>query len=261
MFCENRSLAVNVRLYNVPALRMHPQMVISAAVKNLMGFLTYKERNIMHETGVPYGIWDLQSAINKTIGDQITIVDSLDFYDVFGGDKSLEKKPFLYGGTNPLAVDIVSSYLVGIDEPIILPHIKAAESLGLPIFPIGECISESILRNYRFDAPLLPRIDCCKIEGIEIIWGEFEYPANGTLYYDLIQKMQTEGEELYKLKETMFQKHNNRFPLTIFVGAGAGVQKFEDRYTMAIAIPSPLLRSDSMLCPEFARDGDSHLWN
>ena len=37
------------------------------------------------------------------------------------------------------------------------------------------------------------------------------------------------------------------------------IEMIDDR--IAPAIPSPLLRSDSMLCPELARDGDSHLWN
>ncbi len=106
------ALTQSAKIINIPKLKTHIIATLSAAMKNLFGFLPESERRKMHIWGIHRAIFDL----NTIIKPMLNIVDATTCMEgdgpVYGDNVTLN---LLIAGKNTAAVDKVCCTLVGID--------------------------------------------------------------------------------------------------------------------------------------------------
>jgi uncharacterized protein (DUF362 family) len=123
-----------VTYINVPRLKTHSMTVLTGGIKNQYGFVTHADRPIDHNYKLHRKIADIYSVIRP----DFTLVDGT-VATVYGHypAEALQKEalvPFniLIGGTDTLAVDVVSARVFGykVEE---VPHLAEAQAMELGV--------------------------------------------------------------------------------------------------------------------------------
>ncbi len=131
-------------IISVPVMKMHFAAGVSLAVKMLQGAMPPLEKYMSHF----FGLWQGLVNIHHLVKPKLTIIDGLTGQEGFGPVSGTPKKmDLLIGGTNPVAIDAVTTRIMGLD-PRISPPILLAYLQGLgPIEPemidvVGASIEE-----------------------------------------------------------------------------------------------------------------------
>jgi uncharacterized protein (DUF362 family) len=119
-------------IINLPVMKTHFAALVSLSVKNLQGAIPPLEKYMSHF----FGLWQNLVNMHHLVKSTLIIVDGLtaqeNFGPVYGTPKTMN---LLIGGTNPVAVDAVTSRIMGFD-PTISPPVMLAHMQGLgPIEP------------------------------------------------------------------------------------------------------------------------------
>lgn len=197
-------------MVNLAALKVHPQMVGSFAVKNHMGLLSGSDCLELHRTGIADGIWRLQSCVSKAVPQQIHVVDALISFQGYQASPSYLKPNLIIGGLNPCAVDFACARVMGIDPETQFPQYAVALQNGFgygidkPINFLGANIYDV---NFQCHIPNQIINPPASLANVRIHWGEFGYPLNQSLV-DLFRAMDCD------------------LPIDIYVG-GAVPKEFE----------------------------------
>ena len=111
-------------IINVPTMRRHALAGLTLSIKNFYGFVSLNQRHIMHSFSLYWGLIE----IAKTFKDKVklTIMDGINATL----DGLLVPLGLLIAGTDFVAVDVVTSYILGWD-PMKLETIKIAKEIGL----------------------------------------------------------------------------------------------------------------------------------
>jgi uncharacterized protein (DUF362 family) len=119
-------------IINLPVMKTHFAALVSLSVKNLQGAIPPIEKYMSHFFGLWQNLVNMQHLVKSTL----VIVDGLtaqeNFGPVYGTPKTMN---LLIGGTNPVAVDAVTTRIMGFD-PVLSPPVMLAYMQGLgPIEP------------------------------------------------------------------------------------------------------------------------------
>jgi uncharacterized protein (DUF362 family) len=130
---------------SLPVMKTHFAALVSLSVKNLQGAIPPLEKYMSHY----FGLWQNLINIHHLVKPKLVIVDGLIAQEGFGPVTGTEKTMnLLIGGTNPVAVDAVTTRIMGLD-PVLSPPIMVAYMQGLgPIEPekievIGTSVEEA----------------------------------------------------------------------------------------------------------------------
>ena len=105
-------------IVNVPKLKVHDQMTLTCAVKNLYGLIAGKSKVIRHllvnNDMELFSLFILQ-ILNRSL-PELTIVDAIDTLEQKGPRGGVvTKRGMLFAGTSSLAVDVVIASMIGIE--------------------------------------------------------------------------------------------------------------------------------------------------
>lgn len=119
-------------IINLPVMKTHFAAFVSLSVKNLQGAIGPLEKYMSHF----FGLWQNLVNTHHLVKPKLVIVDGLMAQEGFGPVTGTEKTMnLLIGGTNPVAVDAVTTRIMGLD-PVLSPPIMVAYMQGLgPIEP------------------------------------------------------------------------------------------------------------------------------
>lgn len=141
---------------NAPVLKTHTASTLTAAMKNLMGTITYGEKKRFHYLGVNKAVAEL----NTILKPHLIVVDGLIALEgdgpVYGTPVGLN---LLLGGTDAVAVDTVAARIMDID-PIEVPSLCQAKNMALGVWNereiqiLGKSIEKVRHRFIRASAPL-----------------------------------------------------------------------------------------------------------
>jgi uncharacterized protein (DUF362 family) len=130
---------------SLPVMKTHFAALVSLSVKNLQGAIPPLEKYMSHY----FGLWQNLVNIHHLVKPKLVIVDGLTAQEGFGPVTGTEKTMnLLIGGTNPVAVDAVTTRIMGLD-PVLSPPVMVAYMQGLgPMEPekiqvIGVSIEEA----------------------------------------------------------------------------------------------------------------------
>jgi len=131
-------------IISLPVMKTHFAALVSLGVKNLQGAIGPLEKYMSHF----FGLWQNLVNTHHLVKPRLVIVDGLVAQEGFGPVTGTEKPMnLLIGGTNPVAVDAVTTRIMGLD-PALSPPIMVAYMQGLgPMEPekiqvIGASIDE-----------------------------------------------------------------------------------------------------------------------
>jgi len=114
-------------IINLPVMKTHFAALVSLSIKNLQGVIPPLEKYMTHF----FGLWQNLINIYHIIKPSLIIIDGLtaqqDFGPVYGTPKPMN---LLIGGTNPVAVDTVTTHIMGLD-PKLSPPVYLAYMQGL----------------------------------------------------------------------------------------------------------------------------------
>lgn len=120
-------------IINLPKLKVHNQMLLSMAVKNLFGFVPGRRKAFCHLlfSGNRKGFARLILEIMERIQPQLTIVDGIVGME---GDGPSNGDPRIFGmvaaGTDCVAIDAVLAEALGV-APLDVPILDVAHELGI----------------------------------------------------------------------------------------------------------------------------------
>ncbi|MBW2064213.1 MAG: DUF362 domain-containing protein [Deltaproteobacteria bacterium] len=119
-------------IINVPVMKTHFAALVSLSIKNLQGVVPPLEKYMSHF----FGLWQNLINIHHLVKPKLHIIDGLTaqegFGPVYGTPKTMN---LVIGGTNPVAVDAVTTRIMGFD-PALSPPVFMAHMQGLgPIEP------------------------------------------------------------------------------------------------------------------------------
>jgi len=146
---------------NLPKLKMHHEVGISACLKNMMGCLVGQENKKKTHRNLAANIVHL----NKYLRPHLHIVDGLIAMEGNGPSDGIPvRMDTIIAGTDPYFLDMVCTELVGMHFREI-PYLKFAEQLGLITAEHREAIRNLDLTDFKRDllkphVPLLLRIAC-----------------------------------------------------------------------------------------------------
>jgi len=133
-------------IINLPVMKTHFAALVSLSIKNLQGAIPPLEKYMSHY----FGLWQNLVNIHHLVKPKLHIVDGLaaqeGFGPVYGSSKTTN---LIIGGTNPVAVDAVTTRIMDLD-PAFSPPVYLAYMQGLgPLEPekiitIGAPIEEVI---------------------------------------------------------------------------------------------------------------------
>jgi uncharacterized protein (DUF362 family)/Pyruvate/2-oxoacid:ferredoxin oxidoreductase delta subunit len=144
-------------IINLPKLKTHGMTVLTGAVKNLFGCIPGKRKVQWHlNTGVNHGhFMTMLVELCALLKPRLTIMDAIVGMEGNGpGSGDPRKIGVVLAGQDPVAVDTVSSALVGV-EPARLPVLRAAASMRFGetelerIRVLGEALSEVAVKQFR----------------------------------------------------------------------------------------------------------------
>ena len=132
-------------LVNMPKAKTHFLTGVTVGIKNLFGCIRYEDRKKYHRE---IDLANLLADLLKALPPDLTIVDAIQAMEGFGPHAgSAVEMGLVIAGRDPLAVDCVGTYLMGVD-PRSLATLQVAEKLGLgsidlaDIQIVGEALNE-----------------------------------------------------------------------------------------------------------------------
>jgi uncharacterized protein (DUF362 family)/Pyruvate/2-oxoacid:ferredoxin oxidoreductase delta subunit len=144
-------------IINLPKLKTHGMTTLTGAVKNLFGCVPGKRKVQWHfKSGVNHELFmTMLVELCALLKPRLTIMDAVVGMEG-NGPGSGDPRPIgvVIAGNDPVAVDVVSSKVVGV-APDRLPLIRAAAAAGFGetrlerIRVIGEPLSEVAIRHFR----------------------------------------------------------------------------------------------------------------
>lgn len=122
-------------IINVPKLKTHMQAVFTCAFKNMYGVIPGGEKQLIHKWApTQRGLSEFLVELWKALMPHLTIVDAV--IGLEGTGPNYLGKPvklgYIVGGKDPVAVDAVCAYILGL-RPSKLMLFKVAEEKGLGI--------------------------------------------------------------------------------------------------------------------------------
>jgi uncharacterized protein (DUF362 family)/Pyruvate/2-oxoacid:ferredoxin oxidoreductase delta subunit len=135
-------------IINLPKLKTHGMTILTGAVKNLFGCVPGKRKVQWHfNTGVNHDLFaTMLNELCALLKPRLTIMDAVIGMEG-NGPGSGEARPIgvILAGQDPVAVDVVSSRVLGI-SPEKLPLIRAAAAAGYGVTQLGRIriLGESI---------------------------------------------------------------------------------------------------------------------
>lgn len=144
-------------IINLPKLKSHCMTILTGAVKNLFGCIPGKRKVQWHfNTGVNHDLFmRMLVELSVLIGPRLTIMDAVVGMEGNGpGSGDPRRIGVVIAGSDPVAVDTVSSKLVGV-TPERLPILRAALSAGIGVAAmerisvVGEALPAVTIRNFR----------------------------------------------------------------------------------------------------------------
>jgi len=131
-------IVLQAKIINVPKLKTSEMTTVSLGLKNIFGLIPFRSKYKLHSS-IDKAIVD----INRIVRSSLTIVDGIVGME---GDGPIHGKPvrtgLVIGGSNVVAVDAVSSYVMGFDFHSI-SHIMLAEKEGLG----STILSETLMKG------------------------------------------------------------------------------------------------------------------
>jgi len=128
-------IVLQAKIINVPKLKTSEMTTVSLGLKNIFGLVPFRSKYKLHSS-IDKAIVD----INRIMRSSLTIVDAIVGME---GDGPIHGKPvktgLVIGGSNIVAVDALSSYIIGFDARSIA-HIMLAEKEGLGSTTLSETI-------------------------------------------------------------------------------------------------------------------------
>lgn len=144
-------------IINLPKLKTHGMTTLTGAVKNLFGCVPGKRKVQWHfNTGVNHELFMMMLVeLCALLKPRLTVMDAVVGMEG-NGPGSGDPKPIgvVIAGHDPVAVDVVSSMVVGV-APERLPLIRAASAAGIGetrfdrIRVIGDPLSEVAISHFR----------------------------------------------------------------------------------------------------------------
>lgn len=144
-------------IINLPKLKTHGMTILTGAVKNLFGCIPGKRKVQWHfNTGVNHDLFmRMLVELSALIGPRLTIMDAVVGMDG-NGPGSGDPRPIgvVLAGPDPVAVDAVSSTLVGVASHAV-PVLRAALAAGIGetrldrIAVVGEALADVTVRQFR----------------------------------------------------------------------------------------------------------------
>jgi uncharacterized protein (DUF362 family)/Pyruvate/2-oxoacid:ferredoxin oxidoreductase delta subunit len=144
-------------IINLPKLKTHGMTTLTGAVKNLFGCVPGKRKVQWHfNTGVNHELFAIMlNELCALLKPRLTIMDAVIGMEGNGpGSGDPRRIGAVMAGQDPVAVDVVSSRLLGV-SPEKLPLIRAAEAIGYGetrperISVLGESLSNVKIGNFR----------------------------------------------------------------------------------------------------------------
>lgn len=133
-------------IINLPVMKTHFAALVSLSIKNLQGAIPPLEKYMSHY----FGLWQNLINIHHLVKPKLHIIDGLTAQEGFGPVYGSSKiTNLVIGGTNPVAVDAVTTRIMGLD-PTLSPPVYLAYMQGLgpleteKIITIGAPIEEVI---------------------------------------------------------------------------------------------------------------------
>jgi uncharacterized protein (DUF362 family) len=144
-------------LVNLPKMKINMMALVSLSIKNLMGFMTFRDRKKFHRgTDVSYALIDLAKIIKPSLNiiDGITALEGINAHS--GSARSMG---ILIGGLDAVATDIVGSQVMGFNPlEVVTTQLALKDKLGVQDPKQIEVVGEPI-QNVRaeFERPF-PRL-------------------------------------------------------------------------------------------------------
>jgi uncharacterized protein (DUF362 family)/Pyruvate/2-oxoacid:ferredoxin oxidoreductase delta subunit len=144
-------------IINLPKLKTHGMTMLTGAVKNLFGCVPGKRKVQWHfNTGVNHDLFmRMLVELCALLKPRLTIMDAIVGMEGNGpGSGDPRQIGVVIAGHDPVAVDAVSSRLVGV-APERLPILRAAAAAGVGemrpdrITVLGESLSDAAVRHFR----------------------------------------------------------------------------------------------------------------
>jgi len=146
------------KVINIPKLKTHAQMILTAGVKNIFGVIVGTKKPELHaEAGEDrMHFARILMEIYKLVKPDFTIVDAvvgMEGDGPIGGD--IRKFGFLVGGRDAVAVDQVISHIIGMKKDE-LYTIKAAKEMNFGTYDMGdisvmgESIKDIEIHDFKF---------------------------------------------------------------------------------------------------------------
>lgn len=144
-------------IINLPKLKTHGMTILTGAVKNLFGCVPGKRKVQWHfNTGVNHNLFmRMLVELSALIKPRLTIMDAVVGMDGNGpGSGDPRTIGVVIAGPDPVAVDMVSSKLVGV-PPDRVPILRAAQAAGIGetrldrITVVGEALADVTIRQFR----------------------------------------------------------------------------------------------------------------
>ena len=115
-------------LVNMPKAKTHFLTGVTVGIKNLFGSIRYEDRKKYHRE---IDLANLLADLVKALPPNLTIVDAIKAMEGFGPHAgTVVEMGLVIAGMDPIAVDCVGTYLMGVD-PRSLATLQVAEKLGL----------------------------------------------------------------------------------------------------------------------------------
>ena len=175
-------------IISVPVMKTHDQTDVTLSLKNLKGLVTDVEKRRIHQLGIFEGVCDLVSLFRPVYA----VVDGIDAQEGLGPVYGLPvQMDLIVAGRDPLAVDAITSQIMGFD-PLQVRLLSMAAGCGLGLLDpkqievVGRQVQDVHRRFLRMEED--KRV---QLEGIEVIHapGSCTGCRNGVLssLYDMIQ--------------------------------------------------------------------------
>jgi len=155
-------------IINMPVLKAHNQTQVSLSIKNLKGALSFPSKKNFHKFGLDRYI----ALLGTYLKPHLNIVDGL--YSVNKGPVSAEWQEVgvILAGTDPLAVDIVGTKILGF-EPSDIGHLReyaaiTGESLDMGKIAVkGESL-ENVQVKSVWETPWEEMLSTFNVQGVSI---------------------------------------------------------------------------------------------
>jgi len=158
-----RSVLEAEMFISVPKLKTHCQTEITVGIKSMQGVYSVSDKVILHNESFPWKMIDML----RVLKPDLSIVDGLIAGEGYGPIYSEPvKMDLIISSEDVVAVDAVSSYIMGID-PMEVPMIRLGHSEGIGIGDLslieikGEDI-DRVRRDFKRSSVMWNPIGACR---------------------------------------------------------------------------------------------------